>query len=254
MLGAMVKGTEWEKLFHLAPSFFDVLPLTTLMSQTKKLVGNYRDHGMFAQALLERDRTLADHAIPCVIRRPGHADTTAHRTGVDVQRRADTVLTLFFHQLFTGGVMLLDLRHASFTGHADTLVWTPKPAMARLDTTFLIHVRRMYEGFYAHDDARMSAAMDALGLLPAKALVIETFGGAAHGPMVFSLKDFQAGFTRIFERCVKARVRLAGDFLPLGIALASLHEHLDALRVPVDGRAAFLRAAGHVGSSDVRSA
>lgn len=246
MLGSLVKGTEWEKLFHLAPSFFDVLPMTTLLTQTKHLAKHYRDAGMFENAMLERDRTLADRAIPVVLRARHHRapDTHAMRSGMDPQHRADTVLTVFFHQLLVGGTTLLDLRHEVFTGHADTLVWTPRPAMARMDIAFLGALRRMYEGFYGDDAALMDGAMEELGLLPAKELFLEQFGGAAHGPMVFRLKDFQAGFTRIFERCVQARIRLPGDFLGFGIMLATLHEHLDALGVPVDGKAAFVRAGG----------
>jgi len=60
----------------------------------------------------------------------------------------------------------------------------------------------------------------------------------------FDRAQFVATFHGVFERCRNQGVSLHRTFLPLGIYLVSLHDHLGALGgEPFDVRSAFERAA-----------
>ena len=50
--------------------------------------------------------------------------------------------------------------------------------------------------------------------------------------MRFSLKDFQQKFDDVFVRCQETDSRIDTGFLPLGLCLATLYEHLEALESP----------------------
>jgi hypothetical protein len=59
-------------------------------------------------------------------------------------------------------------------------------------------------------------------------------------------------FQRVFERCKKHKTNLHPDFLPLGIYLAALYDHLQELAIAVNVADAFARATS--GPSSTHSA
>jgi hypothetical protein len=55
----------------------------------------------------------------------------------------------------------------------------------------------------------------------------------------FEVKQFISTFHEVFLRCKASRTALHPDFLPLGLYLATLYDHLERLGMAVDVVAAF---------------
>jgi len=230
MLGSLLKAADMTRKL---PAVLDALPPSTWLAQSRQLASGLLDSRRFAQALLARDRTLAGHNIPVVLR-PHPGPHARHHDGMTADRRAHTVLTLFFHQLLMGDDVLLDLRHQAFTAHADTLLWSPHALVARLEPPFVGTVQRLYAGLLAPDAGMLDDAVEGLGLGAARALLEEGVGGTAPGHALFA----------VLALCVEARVELPPDVLPWALCVASLQQHLRTLGVSVDARSAFTAAGG----------
>ena len=109
-------------------------------------------------------------------------------------------------------------------------------------------MRRLYRGFYAGADEEFHAGLDALGLEPAADLFLRHFGEGDQTAVEFEMAQFTKSFHDVFVRCRDHGVRLHRNFVPLGVHLAALYEHLEPLRVPLDVRSAFLLAASEQSS------
>lgn len=237
-------GDDWRPLLDfVSPTFFDVVPLRTLLSQGRELVGNAangqertRTEGEIAGAISSRG--LAVQLAPT----SGSAPVSPDR--VSAELRGQRVLELYFVQLFGAGASLIDLRHGSFAETGDALSWSPGPYFLRWDGEFLAALRTLYEGYYGEDEPAFDAGLEALQLAGSKDLFREHFG-TDPGSVRFDRAHFVSTFHDVFVRCREQGVSLHPNFLPLGIYLACLHDHLGALGGgPFDVRAAFERARG----------
>ena len=100
-------------------------------------------------------------------------------------------------------------------------------------------MRALYRGFYLGDDVLFREGLAALGLAKAEDAIRAQFGEGQQRAVRFLLKDFQQKFQDVFVRCQETGSRIDTGFLSLGLYLATLYEHLDALGEPFDARAAF---------------
>ena len=115
----------------------------------------------------------------------------------------------------------------------------PAAWLADWSPPFINALRDIYRGFYRGDDALFRSGLAALSLTQSEDLFRRYFSGDR---VTFRTADFISTFHQIFQRCKQARVALHPDFLPLGIYLAALYDHLEDLAVAVDVAAAFERA------------
>ncbi|MFL5320670.1 MAG: hypothetical protein ACJ790_13495 [Myxococcaceae bacterium] len=238
----LVRNTEWATFIDLvSPSFFEVLPPTALSGQAKELISNYVSRARFLRVREEIAASLDATALGVDMRSalPKNASNT-ELTDFEKQARGDAVLRLFFHQLFSSDTAVLDLRSRSFAADETRLVWNPSPLFVRWEPDFLPPLRDLYVGFYSDDAARFRSGLEALKLTAAEDVFRQHFGGQS-GVVQFRLADFQKSFHQAFVRCREAGSRLHGNFLPLGLFLACLYEHLEKLGQPLDVRAAFER-------------
>ena len=159
------------------------------------------------------------------------------------QRRGGCITELYFKQLYADAPTLLDLRAAAFSQRGDTLLWSPASWVITWSPDFIAPLREIYSGFYSRDDARFRAGLQALSLSHSEDLFREQFG-ADQQHVTFEVQSFIDIFHRVFGRCKEAHTQLHPDFLPLGIYLAALYDHLQELRVPIDVASAFERAVG----------
>lgn len=249
MLSSVLRNTEWSQLSaFVTPAFFEVMPTRRLLARAPTLVTT-RGSRRYEDALAR----LADS-----LRKSGLERAQLTGTGGDralsldggareaAEERGGRVVALYFHQLFHDGPTLLDLRSAAFTPGEDGVRYQPSAWLADWDGEFLHGLRRVYRGFYAHDDAAFDAGLATLGIAPCADLFRAHFGGDG-ARQSFHTRDFVATFHKVFVRCRDLGLRLHPDFLPLGIYLAALYEHLEGLsagtaEVYVDVRAAFARA------------
>ena len=234
-------GAEWRPLLDfVSPSFFDVVPLRDLLTQGREIVGGVTDRRGRAdvEAAVSEALAVRDLGVTLGAGRVADADAAEDR-----EARAQRVLELYFAQLYGADACLLDLRSAAFSGAADAPRWTPGPFFVRWEPGFLEALRALYTGYYRDDEATFDAALAELHLAGSKDLFVRHFGD----PEVarFDRASFVENFHDVFVRCRDEGVRLHRNFLPLGIYLASLHDHLTQLGGgPFPVRSAFERAVG----------
>lgn len=245
----LLKGTEWSQLRDLvSPTFFEVLPAGRLASQVGELAGNYGSRGGFREAWAAREASLDASDVAVVLddeaRRGGITD--AEREGEARGRRGQRVLELYFHQLYAGERTLLDLRPERFTadGGDGPLRWRPAAMWIRWAGDFLPPIRELYGGFYEGDDDRFRAALEALGITPAEDVFRRQFGEGDQHAVAFHVPTFRDTFHDAFLRCRDAGSQLHGNFVALGIYLATLYVHLEALGGTFDVRTAYFRGRG----------
>lgn len=228
----MIKRTEWRPFLELlSPSFFRVVPAGSLFTELRQMASLYRSAEDFERAVAQRGVSLERAELPIRI-----VAAVASAAPADPAARGQRVLELYFHQLFEEGLTLLDLRRARFSGE---ISWSPSGVLADFRPEFRCAVRALYRGFYRGDDLLFREGLSALGLAKAEEAIRSQFGEGQQRAVTFSLRDFQQKFLDVFVRCRETGSRIDTGFLPLGLYLATLYEHLEALGEPFDARAAF---------------
>jgi hypothetical protein len=218
------------------------MPAAALWRRAKQLLGQSRDPAAFRHAVATRAGTLRASMPQLRLVAEGGTDSKpADLPPIDAATRAGLVTELYFRQLFEPGPTLLDLRASAFSLAHGRLDWRPASWLADWSADFILPLRQLYRGFYAHDEEAFQAALSALHLSHSADLFRQQFG-AGQARMRFRTADFVQTFHQVFLRCKQHGTSLHADFLPLGIYLAALYDHLQELDVPVDVAAAFERA------------
>jgi hypothetical protein len=109
---------------------------------------------------------------------------------------------------------------------------------------------RVYRGFYDDRPEDFSAGLADLGLAGCEDVFRAHFGTGDQTSVTFEVSRFVESFHGIFLECKHRGLRLGGDFVALGVALALLYEHLDSVGGAGRGwnvREAFARARGLAG-------
>ncbi len=224
-----------EHYLHvLSPAFFRVLPPRKLWRRARSLVAASRDEHADARARARRADALARADLGIVLTSTTQGPTLAPSP------TAARVVELYFHQIFSDAPSLIDLRAQAFGSRDAALTWSPARWLVEWDPAFIGPLRDVYRAFYADDDAAFTDAIARLGMAGAEDVFRTHFAGA--GRMKFSLDHFARSFDAVFRCCRDERIELHPDFLPLGLFLASMYEHLEALDVEVDVGACFHRA------------
>lgn len=248
MLGKILGSGQLGKLAtFVSPAFFDVMPARALWSRGKTLLADSRNTPKLRQVMTRRAETLAVTMPELRLSMPVHPDhPTASAAGAQAINtwRAALIAELYFRQLFLdepNAPTLLDLRATAFTTDGKVLAWSPAPWIAEWSPEFIEPLREIYRGFYQHDDALFRHGLTQLNLAHSEDLFREQFG-AGQDRVEFRVRAFIDVFQRVFERCKQHKTHLHPDFLPLGIYLAALYDHLQELAIAVNVADAFARA------------
>ncbi|MDX1648321.1 MAG: hypothetical protein R3263_00575 [Myxococcota bacterium] len=243
-----LRGTEWSQLAdYVSPAFFEVLPARALLGQVRELVGSARDRRGFAAAVGEVGAALAARDVPLEVRAEWPAGARALAPDAEPARRAlgQRVLEAYFAQLAGADRALLDLRAARFAEpDQGPPRWAPSPFWVAWDPAFLAALRDLYAGYYREDPARFDDALARLALTPARDVFLEHFGPGDQRAVRFEARHFHASFHEAFVRCRDAGTSLHPNFLPLGVMLASVCDHLETLGLAFDVRGAWEQVAG----------
>lgn len=163
----------------------------------------------------------------------------------------EQALRIFFLQIFTQSVWVLDFRREAFADFRNPpkrptekipVGWEPRPYYYEISPNFLRGLRSLYRGFYEEDPALFRAALGDLGLEQAEAALREHLGAGDQTKVEFRLKHFQGTFTKVFEVCHQKGIALHSDFFVLGLMLLGLYENLEEEGQPQNVRRAFLAA------------
>ena len=243
MIGKILASGQLGKLASFAsPAFFDVMPAKALWQRGRALLTESRNGEAFRLAVAARSAELAV-AMPSIrlVANAGDAPTSGSMGASELEWQGARIVELYFHQLFVGRPTLIDLRKSGFSSTRNQLTWRPAPWIVDWAPDFITPLRDVYRGFYHHDDALFRRGLAALSLSHSEDLFRQHFGGD-QGQVRFEMKHFVDTFHAVFTRCKVAGSSLHSDFLPLGIYLAALYDHLAELAVSVDVAQAFQRA------------
>ena len=219
-----MRGGEWSDLLDLvSPSFFDVLRPRDLQRQVHRLTTNYVRRQAFVRTKERLERQLREVRLP--IRFGAQTDTDTS----DPRQRGQWILELFFRQLLHADETLLDLRFERFGERSSGLVWNPRPLLVQWDADFLDTLRHLYVGYYEGDTAGFRGALEGLGLGCAEESFATQFARGRQQSVAFRLSDFRRTFHDTFVQCRDCNAMLHGGFVPFGIYLAFLYEHLERL-------------------------
>ncbi len=242
MLDSIFGAADWKDLKDfVTPAVFDVLPPRAAQRQVRELLAARLHPG-------EARRAREGLAVPGLRVGEGRAPgpPVERLDAATRARRGSRVLTLYFHQLLHREVTLLDLRADRFGEEDACTTWRPGWLYVRWDPPFLAGLRDLYGGYYTGDTPRFDTAIAGLSLGPARHVFLSHFGGGDQRDVRFDRATFVRTFHDAFVACRDAPgppAPLHGNFLALGLYLATLYEHLERLGLPFDVRAAYAAAA-----------
>ena len=168
------------------------------------------------------------------------AELPEHAPYVPTRAQGESVLSLYFRQVFGCEPVMLDLRSGAFCSRGDMLFWRPMPLEARWSSDFTDACRDMYEGYFLGRAAQFSAGARGLGLAHAESALRAQFGDTR--AVAFSAKSFVQRSTAVLAESMSVGASLHPDFVTLSLMLACMYEHLSRVAEPLDVRTAFERA------------
>lgn len=205
----------------VSPNFFAVVPT---LEMTKVAIAIGRNY--FDKRLLKEFESKNHSILPKV------SDFTEKAKGAYVAE-------LYFRQIFSPQCSCLDLRSASFD---DQFHWNPQPLFWEFSHSFQTSLQRIYRGFYTDNHLEYSQGLKELDLEHAKDIFTKHFGGDRQEHVVFRLEDFKNTFQEIFASCLAHKKPLHREFVPFGIYLMCLYQHLSKLNTSIDVRGSFRKA------------
>ena len=237
----LLKNSDLGSLFRfVSPNFFKVVSPSVLLRIGKELKQNQGDPKNWEKLWTQYSTTLHKADIGIKLDPVAPLPQTQIHLEPHVQELGERLLVLFFHQILTQDIWILDFRAEAVAVDARShSLWKPKPFYFSISPSFLKGVRSLYQGFYGSDDALFDQALLDLGLSAAKTSLKNHFGRGDQSQVEFKLKTFQNTFTEVFEVCAREKIELQPEFFILGIMLLGLYQQLEILAIPFDARKCF---------------
>lgn len=246
----LLAGSEWSHLLDvLTPALFDVVSAKQLSLRAAELARHWFDPAGAEALAAKLDQAAIDarfkmRVLPARVKRsvvPFHVHSNGDAkepTATDGHR----LLQYFFFQIYVGDTHFLDLRKDRFflAPESGEIVFRPLPLWVKWRPDFVQGIRQLYDGFYSDNAALYEQAMVDLGIGAAKDVFNRAFGGPKKRECTYTVSDFRATFHEVFVRCRDAKVAFHPDFVTLGIALATLYDHLETLGGTYDVESQFV--------------
>lgn len=238
----LLEGSNWQTLVdYVSPTFFQLVSPREVSLAALRLARNWFDEARFLDAAKVRAAGVTQlglgFSVIASVRRksqrlPFYSEMPGARAEDSQRRTGEHALTLFFHQIYGQGPLFLDLRrhHFQCTGTAQRpeTVFEATPLYCEWAPEFRTAMRDLYAAFYGNStQADYLAALRALGIEAVADTFDKAFGGERKTTARFALADFRVTFHEVFMRCLETRSVLHPDFLTLGIAIATLYDHLE---------------------------
>ncbi len=243
MIQYLLKSADFSGLFRfVSPNFFKVVSPKIVFQIAAQIKSNQADQRRWDQVCASYAPQLSRAALGVELERskfPKSVDSTLTGLKLDSRDLGHRTLALFFHQVFTQDVWVIDLRSDAFEVTAGDLLWKPKAYYFCVEPSFLEAVRSLYRGFYSWDEAQFDEALRDLRMEGARESLRAHFGWGDQSAVVFQLKTFQDTFAQVFEACARSGTQVKGDFFVLGLMLLGLYERLETLGGAFDVRSSF---------------
>ncbi|MGC4068061.1 MAG: hypothetical protein QM784_26120 [Polyangiaceae bacterium] len=235
----LLAGSEWSHLLDvLSPALFDVISPRQLSARAAELAKNWFNQEGAAQLARRLDESAADVDLGLRIRTASFEPSIIpfrarikdpQKCSVPVE--GDFVLRFFFFQIYASESVFLDLRASRFgrKPEDDVREFYPLPLWATWRPEFVRSIRQLYDGFYGNDEGAFDRAVEELGIAPAADVFRQAFGGEKKRASRYTVAEFRETFHQVFVRCRDAKAAFHPDFVTLGIAIATLYDHLETL-------------------------
>jgi hypothetical protein len=256
----LLEGTSWQTLLsYVSPAFFQLVSPRDMSRTAYRLVRNWFDEQTFRDVVQQRASSIEPLGCGLSIvglprgrrnQRPFHSEALPPGGSDPRCRTGDKALILFFNQIYSEGPVLLDLRRSHFFCEHSAIEsnkrFVATPLYSTWSPSFRSALRDLYAAFYggASHDVYL-AALASLGIEPVADTFERAFGGERRTKARFQLSDFRSTFHEVFLHCLDARKTLQPDFLTLGIAIATLYDHLELDGGVYNVAQCYARALGH---------
>jgi hypothetical protein len=253
MMMNLLKNSDWAFLLDfVSPSFFKVIPPMELVANATALAKRTREPKLYSMAVLDMKNCLTDvmpdlHLVEGTMGQRGAIPSSAvsnfNQCDAEQKRKvAEHIVEIYFAQILSGKMVLLDVRLSRFAVEGSNLYWSPAPLLGLFSEKFLLSMGNLYRGYYGSNPELMKSALKDVGLDWAHDVFIAHFGEGDQTEVKFALAHFVRTFHDVFVRCKAERKSLGGEFVQLGVLLGLMYESLESLGQPVNVRSAFLRA------------
>lgn len=220
-----------------------------LFWQLKTLSRSYFDRSHYEDLLRDRQDEVSKCGLPVTLSREFKTGRLAVPREEGLRRkRGETVLALYFHQVFSGECTFLDLQARSFVQDPaaestdGALVWAPSPLHVFWQAQFRTHLMALYEGFFLQDENLFLQGLTGTGLGQCRAQYERHLSRWLRPDAPFEMDELIEHITEILVASRAQRSWMHPNLLPLCVYTVSLYEHLSTLGTPVDVLAAFRRA------------
>jgi len=235
----LLAGSDWSQFLDLlSPALFDVVSPLQLSHRAAELARRWFETeraSQLAQQLDERAVAIGlDVRVVAETLERSYVPFRARLAGEKLCQPAgdgNRLLQYFFFQIYAGDSGFLDLRASRFCRASEPgkIAFRPLPLYATWQPDFVQGIRQLYDGFYGGDESDYEYAVKALGVAPASDVFRQAFGGPRRRACVYTVAGFRETFHEVFVRCRDAKVAFHPDFITLGIAIATLYDHLESL-------------------------
>jgi hypothetical protein len=246
MWASLLRGGFGELLALASPSLFSLLPARDVERALRALTTNRRNTERLESVKSDRRDALVRARVPVALdaaawRAARSAEKMGDLSGLQLPPRevGARALELYFHQIFDDAPTLLEVHSKTFAQRDGILSWSGGNLFIEWDRAFLAQLRELYVAYYTDEKERFRSALEPLGLSAAEDELRTHFGGQNPRAVAFKLGTFRSTFIAILKRCRDAGARLHPDFIPLGIYLVCLYEHMEALGGTSDVKGAF---------------
>ena len=234
----------------VGPSFFKAVPWTALLSEGRVLLKN------MASEDRTREVAMRDHLrrlLPLERFEFGEQSPRAEtQRSLGPAIQGERILELYFRQLHNPHGLFLDLRLNHWEFADDRATFHPNHLWIQLKADFQKSLKSLYLGYYQNRPELFDLGLQGLGLVASSSkpddqaeirdIFFEHFGPGDQSEVRFSKAEFLKSFEQIFKFMVDHKLSISGQFLHLGIYLATLYSALEHLGVPLNVRKAFLLA------------
>lgn len=227
----------------VSPVFFEVVPTLGMASVFATIAKDYANKSQFQKA---RESVSQKLSAPLGITLEASSSDKVRFVPSQLSEEervkfGEKVLEIYFAQVLSCEVSILDLRSTSFS---QKTIWTPNSIYYRWSPVFREGIQNMYRGFYGDNSEMFLKGLRSLELSHAAEIFKAHFGSGTQESVTFKLGEFKKSFHSIFLSCKEQKTKLHPDFFALGVYLVCLYENLESLNVPLNVRRAFQNAEG----------
>ena len=230
----------------ISPTIFDIINIPELSIKFSKMGFSF----LFNQGVNERSKILGQN-LPENLVLLTEDSIFSQDSKLTKKELGESVLKLFFTQIFKGSSVFLDLRKERFeTSESGEVIFEPNGLWFDFSLSFIEGLREVYRGFYIENESEFYSGLEKVGLIDSsdsneiKSKMVNLFknhfGEALTHPVSFDMNHFKSSFHEVFSFVFEQKKELPTEFTFLGLYLVTLYLNLSELNESYDVRGCCL--------------